>query len=284
MAKNILIVLLIVLLIRMIYENKLLTTTYYTVSSAKLPAGFKKKRIVFLSDLHNNSFGRNNEKLLNAIHDAKPDVIIIGGDMIVGRPDMDHSIALNLIKELGKDYTVFYGKGNHEQKLSSDSVTCDPSYEEYEERLKQSNVRLLSNESEKYDGLIVAGLDISIDFYRKRNRPVMSAAYLENTIKKTDGSQFTILLAHDPVYFKDYVNWGADLVLAGHVHGGIMRIPGLGGMISPRYTFFPHYDYGEFKEENSTMILSRGLGSHTIKLRLNNIPEIVVIDLARKGQ
>lgn len=281
MLKIIIILLLIILIIRMIYENRLLTTTYYTVESEKLPDDFKGARIVLLSDLHNNSFGRNNEELVKVIDDANPDVIIIVGDMLVGHPRADNEIALNLVKELAKNYPVFYSKGNHEQKLSINPLARD-SYIQYEKSLKEAGVKYLVNDSICHNNIMVTGLDISIDFYRKRKRPKMRVSYLEETINKTEKDKFTILLAHNPLYFKEYTKWGADLVLAGHIHGGIIRIPGLGGMISPLYRFFPHYDYGEFKEGDSTMILSRGLGSHTIKLRLNNIPEVVVIDLMKE--
>lgn len=282
MLNNILIFLLVVLIIRMIIENRVLSSTHYTVASKKLPDDFAGKRIILLSDLHNNSFGRNNKKLLEAIHRAKPDIIMIAGDMLVGHPNSNNSVAINLVKELAKHYTIFYSKGNHEQKLSINPLSCDSSYKEYEDTLKRSNVKYLVNESVKYDDFMISGLDISMDFYRKRKRPKMSAQYLEKTIKKPDKDHFSILLAHNPMYFKEYVEWGADLVLSGHVHGGIVHIPGLGGVISPQYIFFPKYDHGEFREGTSTMILSRGLGSHTIKLRLFNLPELVVIDLMRE--
>lgn len=282
MLNSILILLLIVLVIRMFFENKILSSTLYTIASEKFPGDFTGKRIILLSDLHNNSFGKNNEKLLEAIHNAKPDVIMIAGDMLVGHPKANNTVALNFVKELGKQYTVFYSKGNHEQKLSLNPITNDSSYKQYEDTLRNCNIRYLVNESEKFEDLLISGLDISMDFYRKRHRPKMSLEYLEETIEKPDKDHFSILLAHNPMYFKKYVKWGADLVLSGHVHGGIVHIPGLGGVISPQYIFFPKYDHGEYKEKSSTMILSRGLGAHTIKLRLFNLPELVIIDLIRK--
>ena len=184
MLKIIIILLLIILIIRMIYENRLLTTTYYTVESEKLPDDFKGARIVLLSDLHNNSFGRNNEELVKVIDDAKPDVIIIVGDMLVGHPRADNEIALNLVKELAKNYPVFYSKGNHEQKLSINPLARD-SYIQYEKSLKEAGVKYLVNDSICHNNIMVTGLDISIDFYRKRKRPKMRVSYLEETINKT---------------------------------------------------------------------------------------------------
>ena len=94
---------------------------------------------------------------------------------------------------------------------------------------------------------------------------------------ENDRDRLTILLAHNPEYFKTYADWGADIVLSGHYHGGILRFPGLGGFISPKLRFFPEYDYGVFDEGRSTLYVTCGLGQHTMKLRLNNIPEVVKV-------
>lgn len=88
-----------------------------------------------------------------------------------------------------------------------------------------------------------------------------------------------ILIAHNPDYFEEYAKWGADLVLSGHVHGGIMRIPFLGGVLAPSYRIFPKYDGGVFKEGKSVMLLGRGLGSHTIQLRFFNPAELYEVTL-----
>ncbi len=91
---------------------------------------------------------------------------------------------------------------------------------------------------------------------------------------------FNILLAHNPEYFKEYQEWGADLVMSGHVHGGIARLPLLGGVIAPSLQLFPAYDAGLFQRGKSHMVLTRGLGTHHIRLRFFNIPEISVINLS----
>lgn len=279
MKNDIILVLLTILMIRMILENKLLSITFYHVNSSKLPKDFKGKRIVLLTDLHNNHFGKRNKKLLDAIDKQKPDIVMIVGDMLIGHSKADNFIAYDLVREIAKKYKVYYSYGNHEKKLSINPKTCDSTFLDYENTLRNHGVHFLVNQTENIKNIAITGLDISIDFYLKRHRPNMDRLYLEDTLGKIDKSKFNILLAHNPVYFKEYANWGADLVLSGHVHGGIIRIPGLGGFISPQYVFFPKYDHGKFKEGSSTMILSRGLGSHTLKVRLFNKPELVVIDL-----
>ena len=110
----------------------------------------------------------------------------------------------------------------------------------------------------------------------------METKEMEEHLGTADRRHFQILMAHNPDYFEDYVNWGADLVLSGHVHGGIMRLPVLGGVISPSYQIFPKYDAGIFSSGTGKMIISTGLGCHSIKIRLFNPPEIDVITLKRK--
>ena len=107
----------------------------------------------------------------------------------------------------------------------------------------------------------------------------MAEDYLNTTIGKTRRGRCNILIAHNPDYFEEYSDWGADLVLSGHIHGGIMRLPVLGGVIAPSYRLFPKYDGGIFKEKNSTMLLSRGIGSHTIPLRFFNPAELHAVTI-----
>ncbi|SHH94836.1 metallophosphoesterase [Clostridium grantii] len=91
-----------------------------------------------------------------------------------------------------------------------------------------------------------------------------------------------ILLVHNPKYFEKYSNWGADLIFSGHVHGGIIRLPYLGGLLSPDRRFFPKYDNGVYENNGNKMIVSRGLGNSHLNLRINNKPELIVVTL-KKG-
>lgn len=284
MAKYIWLILFIILLLRMSYENKLFEITRYKIHSRKLPKEFHNRKVLLLTDLHNNLFGKKNEKLLDAIHKEKPDCILIAGDMLVGHSKADNSPAKNLVKELAHHYPVYYSLGNHEKKLSLNPLSCDSTYKDYVNSLKEANVNYMVNQEEILYGVSIVGLDIDIDYYKKRNCPAMTKEYLDHILGSRYKDRYTILLAHNPIFFKDYAKWGADLILSGHVHGGIIRFPKLGGFISPQYKLFPTYDNGEFREGDSTMILSRGLGSHTIKLRLFNKPELIVINFCKELQ
>ena len=128
-------------------------------------------------------------------------------------------------------------------------------------------------------GITVVGSQIHHRYYHRRRKTPMSATYLPRNLGTPEESKFTVLLAHNPEYFPEYADWGADLVLAGHVHGGVARVPFINrGVISPGIKFFPKYDGGIFHEGNSTMILSRGLGCHTIPVRVFNPGDLIFLD------
>ena len=110
----------------------------------------------------------------------------------------------------------------------------------------------------------------------------MKKEYLDELLPEQRTDCFQILLAHNPDYFPEYAAWGADLVLSGHLHGGVARLPLLGGVVSPRLHFFPRYDGGKFTHGNSVMIVSRGLGMHTIPFRFNNPGELVEITIRKR--
>ena len=110
----------------------------------------------------------------------------------------------------------------------------------------------------------------------------MEEDYLYKKLGRTDRRKFHILLAHSPLYFKNYAAWGADLTLSGHFHGGTVRLPVLGGVMTPQYQFFLPWCAGDFQMKGSRMIVSRGLGTHSINIRFNNKPQLVVIQLKKK--
>lgn len=268
------------------YENKKLTVEYYQVCSDKIPEAFDGYRIVFLTDLHCAQFGVMNEELIEKIDQCNPDVILIGGDMVVSRESMDEKIPLSLIRELAKKYQIYYADGNHELKLARYEEVFGVRYKDYIHSLKEYGVHHISNETiviQSDTGFIsLTAFDLEKKYYQRFHIPQMSLEHMESVVGKSPGNIFHILLAHNPNYLKTYAQWGSDLVLSGHFHGGMIRIPKLGGVISPQFQIFPKYDAGEFHEGNTTMILSRGLGNHSIKLRLFNEPEISCIELKKK--
>jgi predicted MPP superfamily phosphohydrolase len=111
----------------------------------------------------------------------------------------------------------------------------------------------------------------------------MEYKYLPSLIGESSREDYQLLIAHNPLYIKNYAEWGADLVLSGHLHGGMMRLPGIGGVLSPQAKFFPKYDAGQYHYQKSQLIVSRGLGSHSIMPRIFNIPELVYVKFVRNN-
>lgn len=268
----------IVLVWIMLFDSTRFVVVKYTIPQRKLRKGY---RAVVLADLHNKRYGKNNELLLKAIEEQQPDGIWIAGDILTARPGRSMQPAIDLINELAKKYPVYYGNGNHEHRLKLYPETYGDMAKEYAEALEKAGVRPLVNEHcvlEEYN-LAIYGAEIDREYYKRFIIPEMEEAYLRQLLGEPDPERYNVLLAHNPDYFPNYAKWGADLVLAGHVHGGMVRIPGWKGVVSPNVRLFPHYDGGKFTEGNSTMILSRGLGMHTIPVRLFNPGELVVINI-----
>lgn len=271
-------VILVVLLWVMLYDSNRFTITRHQINDVRLK---KPCRAVVLADLHNKLYGRKNEDLLEAIRECKPDFILMAGDMLTAKPGKTLDVALDLMEKLAGEYPVYYANGNHEHRLKLYPERYGDMGKRYEEGLTRLGIRRLVNDHIKLPefGLSIYGSEIDRFFYRRFKVQDMSPAYLERILGKTEADEYTVLLAHNPDYFPQYAAWGADLVLAGHVHGGMVKIPFLGrGVVSPNVSFFPKYDSGVYKEGGSTMFLSRGLGMHTIPIRLFNPGEVIVID------
>lgn len=261
-----------------LYDSTHFVVVKYKISQNKLKRGY---RAVVLADLHNKKYGRNNELLLKAIEEQRPDAVWIAGDILTAHPGKSMQTAIELISELAKRYPLYYGNGNHEHRLKLYPETYGNMAEEYAKALEKAGVRPLVNEHcvlEEYN-LAIYGAEIDREYYKRFTIPDMEEGYMQRILGKPDRRRYNVLLAHNPDYFPDYANWGADLVLSGHVHGGMVRIPGWKGVISPNVRFFPRYDGGKFTEGDSTMLLSRGLGMHTIPIRLFNPGELVVVEL-----
>lgn len=258
-------------------SNRFVTITY-EIRSDKI---IKPCKMALLADLHNKSFGRENHRLIAAIDEISPDGILVAGDMLTAWGKSDFSHALSLMENLAARYKIYYGMGNHEHRLGLYPEEYPGVYEGYLSGLKSAGIEPLINETVCLPewNIAVCGAQIDRSYYKHFNRASMEASYLPKILGEPRRDMFQVLIAHNPVYFEAYEAWGADLVVSGHVHGGIMRLPVLGGVLSPALTLFPKYDGGVFHENRSTMILSRGLNSHTPPIRIFNPGELIVIDL-----
>ena len=268
------------LLLRSEYEKEQLSTERTLVESDKIG---KDCTLVFLSDLHEHRFGEENERLLAEVDKVKPDLVLVGGDMIVSKKKAETQVSLKLMERLAGRYPVFYGNGNHENRMDWERSVYGDQYKDYVSRLKKLGVTVLENRTEYFRrDLAVSGVDLEPGCYRKFKPDDLRPGDIEKRVGKASEERFQILLCHSPLYFYACRNWGADLTFSGHFHGGTIRLPYLGGVMTPQYQFFLPWCAGEFEEDGKYIIVSRGLGTHSINIRLNNKPQVVVVDLKRK--
>lgn len=262
----------------MVYDTHRFVTKEMTLQSKKIK---RNTTVAVLSDLHNKVFGEDNCKLLAAIEQAQPDLILIAGDMLNAHPGTDFGQTAALLKKLADKYKVIYGIGNHEHRLELYPEVYGSMYQDYWKAVKHENIIPLVNEKIEFNqtGICIYGSQIDKRFYKRFKVQHMEEEYLKKLLGEPKEEYFNILIAHNPDYFEKYADWGADFVLSGHVHGGIVRLPFLGGVLSPACRLFPKYDGGIFKSGKCTMLLSRGLGTHTIPVRLFNPGELHIVHL-----
>ena len=264
-------------------EGRKFRVTDYDMDIPAMKEGGEEQKIVFLSDLHNHVYGENNDRLLESIRSQEPDLILIGGDMLIGKRDTLPDPALDFVKQLPQIAPVYYCNGNHEQRMKEDSDKYGNIFFDYKEKLLHAGIRFLENTSEVVDlgqlKVRLTGVELPKDAYQKFQMYPLKKKEIEALVGSSEPDCFQILLAHNPIYFQTYKEWGADLVLSGHLHGGVARIPGGRGVITPQAFLFPKYSGEMTTEEGKTMIVSKGLGTHTVKFRIFNSPEVVVIHL-----
>ncbi len=270
-----LIVLLTALIIWIIWGNTALMISTVAISDVRIPSEFSGFRIVQISDLHNAEFGEGNKILLQKISGAKPDIIVITGDLVDSRhTDMD--VALDFVKKAVEIAPVYYVTGNHEARLSQ--------YKELKICLEETGVIVLEDEAVQLErnggtvtliGLSDPKFTIKGDAFNEVT--AMVSTKLNNLMN--DEQDYTILLSHRPELFDAYVSCGVDLVLSGHAHGGQFRLPLVGGLFVPNQGLFPKYDAGLYTDGSTNMVVSRGIGNSIIPVRFNNRPEIVLVEL-----
>ncbi|HOK42669.1 MAG TPA: metallophosphoesterase [Thermoclostridium caenicola] len=271
------------------WQNYTLQIVRYTLSYAELPQGFDGYKIAHISDMHGMAFGYKNSTLARRIREFNPDIVVCTGDMISSHAK-DGQAFLDFLESMGDQYPIYMCLGNHEQiaewkELESES---EYGYDAFIRKVREYGVRILNNETEilEKDGdqIRIIGLTLALYHYSRRDEPyadenlLLKTPYIEEAVGRA-GEGFNLLLVHNPSYFREYTAWGADLILVGHMHGGVIRIPFKGGLLSPEHVFFPEFDAGLFEEGTGKMIVNRGLGNSAIQMRLFNRPELTEITL-----
>lgn len=268
-------------IVELYIDSNFLQVTNITIKNKKIPSNFNGYKILHLSDLHSKSFGEKNIDLINKINKINPDVIVMTGDM-VNCNDVNYDSFLNLVKGLSKKYKIYYIMGNHEQSM------------EYEKRkvifdfLEANEVKILDNEK-----IILENNNQTINLYgswcnlryysssKIKEKYEFTSEVMDRIMENSpiEEEKYNILLAHNPNFIEAYTKWGADLVLSGHIHGGMVRMPYIGGIFSPDTMFFPKYTSGVYNVNDKKLIVSRGLGRGVRGFRFLNRPEINVITL-----
>ena len=268
---------LVALVIWIAWGNTALELNTYTISSSKLPQSFNGYRIAHVSDLHNAEMGKDNDKLLTMLRDVDPDMIAITGDLIDSR-NSDIEIALQFVREAVKIAPCYYVTGNHEARVNE--------YGELKAGMETAGVTVLedvrteiSMEGETITLIGVNDPSYQTDYLFGDSETVMNTK-LEELHSEKD--VYTILLSHRPEQFDTYADHGIDLVLSGHAHGGQFRLPFIGGVVAPNQGLFPEYDAGMYTEGNTNMLVSRGVGNSFLPFRINNRPEVILIELQAK--
>lgn len=240
-----------------------------------LPEGFDGCRIVVLSDFHGAEFGESNEDLYRTVAEQKPEYILCLGDLEDRYRGSEEGYTASVAEQLSAIAPTYYVTGNHEWAIGDVPAR--------KETLTDHGVTVLSNQfltlERNGDTIVLAGIDDPNGYAdQKSPETVASEVYAAH------GDPFWMLMAHRNDRFADqYSLLGADLVLSGHGHGGIIRLPFTDGLLSTDRTFFPSYTAGLYEENGSCLFATRGLGNSGPSLRLFNRPEVAVLTLHKGG-
>lgn len=254
------------------WQNFTLQVETVELSFESLPPQFDGLRVAELSDLHGRSFGKNNARLLRALQKARPDMICICGDLFDEKTDL--SMLEPLLTGLTDIAPVYYVTGNHEWQVKN--------LRELLQKMRAWGVTVLENEgcvlSRGGAEMIVAGVHDPCGPYDMK-----SPAALTRELRSAQGDDFLLMLSHRNDELAMWSQLGVQLVLSGHCHGGVVRLPFAGGVFGTRRELFPAYDAGVYRQDGTTLFVSRGLGYTNVHFRLFNRPHIPIMIL-RSGE
>lgn len=256
------------------------------LESDKIPEG-EEVKFVFLTDLHSRKYAGNNEKLLEAIKACNPDFILCGGDMMTAKSGKNNETAVSFMRRLAEDYRIYYAFGNHEYRAREYEKSYGSMFADYKKAIESDNIVWLDNESLEVLSandvrLVISALSIEKEYYKRFVKMTLPDDYISHLVGPASGDAYQILLAHNPQYAENYFAYGADLFLAGHYHGGIIRLPFIGGLASPAIRLFPKYSGGLYHKNGKYGYVSCGLGTHTVPMRFLNPGEVSYFEIKHK--
>ena len=259
----------------LLWANTVLTVSHVELD---LLPGEGSFTIAQVSDLHNAEFGGGNRELLAILEEAEPDLIAITGDLIDSRRT-DPAPALAFLEGAVELAPVCYVTGNHEFRAYD-------AYQDLKSQMEELGVIVLENESMVLEEVPLRVIGLDDPSFGVRSDPsatpeqILQGALTALAPQAGEEDLRTVLLAHRPEYVELYAQHGADLVLSGHAHGGQVRLPGVGGLYAPGQGFLPAYTSGLYQIGETSLVVSRGLGNSLFPLRVNNRPEVVLVELA----
>ena len=273
-------------------QGKLITTEYEISVADPVNRPRKPVTIALIADLHDHVIGPDNEALLCEIRRNEPDLILGAGDLVTAKAGFGRmENALILLKTLCQEYPVYVSDGNHESRYRVLREDYPGMYRRYVESLTDMGAVYLNNKRRivRTHGMRIAlsGFIQPLSYYNRFHPGTVTVPEMEKALGPCSEEKehlFELLIAHTPDHFSAYAGWGADLTVSGHIHGGIIRLPFVGGVLGGTLVPFPKYDKGLFEKQGkdgktSRMIVSAGLGAHSIAFRVNNPPELVILRL-----
>ena len=273
---SIILVIILFLGIYFYFENNTLEITKYNINNSKISNIFNEYKIAQISDFHNTGSNKLKNSIIDSLREEKPDIIVITGD-IVDSYKTNIEIAIDFIKEINEIAPIYYVTGNHESRIDD--------FEELMKKLEENKVIILDDKIEH-----ISIDDEAINLIGINDPMCEHKSYLEDkeivdsVLKDLEynNDYFSVLLSHRPELFEVYQKYNIDLVLSGHAHGGQIRLPFIGGLVAPNQWLFPKYDGGLYEEDNTKMIVSRGIGNSILPFRINNNPELIYVTLKHK--
>lgn len=254
------------------YEDNFLKVTHYEIKDKNIPSGFNNYKIAQISDYHNTKSSLIKNGIINTLKKEKPDIIVITGDL-VDRNRTDIKVSLDLIKEIKDISPIYYVNGNHESAIKD--------YDKLKEGLMKLDVIVLENSSVNLEkngsNITLIGINdptISKD-YGTSNSEIITKELEEFTKDNT----YKILLSHRSEQLDTYSQNNINLVFTGHSHGGQVRVPFIGGLYAPHQGFLPKYTSGVHIKGKTHLVISRGIGNSTFPFRINNRPELIIVNL-----
>ena len=261
----------------------------YTTTEYTLPLKFPSfaggtATLAFFTDMHNCCGPAEAEELISRIDSLHPDLVLCGGDSIVASPGKEVESAVRFLQCIAARFPLVIGTGNHEYRAGLYPETYGRMFQLYREPLVHTeNLWLLENTHRLFKAggipLHIYGFELPRFYYKRLRRHSVPVQELRHVFGAPDKEAVTILLSHNPASLPACLEWGADLTLCGHYHGGILRLGRHSGLISPEFRPFPSNVYGHFQKEDKHGIISSGCGEHTIPLRIHNPREVVGIHL-----